>query len=143
METAVWRIILLCEKFPREGGSNGGDILDDLEKDELIKQKLKKYKSIFKQVPKDKKIFVEKLYSQAAFMEVTLNELQETINIEGAIITSTNGNGFEVTQEHPAQVSYNKMIRNYTVTIKALVDMLPEDKEEKDDLTEFLLSGKK
>lgn len=117
--------------------------MDELEKDELIKQKIKKYKTIFRHVEKDKKTFVEKLYKQAAFMEVTLDDLQQTINEEGPVIESTNGNGFEVTQEHPAQKSYNIMIRNYNNIIKTLVDMLPEDKGEKDDLTEFLLSGKK
>lgn len=124
-------------------GLIGGDKLDELDKDGLIKSKIKKYRALFKHLEKDKKILAEKLYKQAAFMEVTLDNLQQTINEEGPVIESINGNGFTTTQEHPAQKSYNTMIRNYNTVIKTLSDMLPEDTEEKDELTEFLLSGRK
>ena len=38
-----------------------------------------------------------------------------------------NGNGFNVTQEHPAQKSYNTMIGKYTAVIAKLDEMLPEE----------------
>ncbi len=109
-----------------------------INKNELIKQELLKYSEIFVNIEEDKKPFVERLYKQAAFMSATLDELQEIINTEGAVITSVNGNGFETTSEHPAQKSYNTMIKNYNATIKSLIELLPEDKNEKDELTEFL-----
>lgn len=117
--------------------------MGELEKNELIEQKVRKYKTIFRHIEKDKKTFAEKLYKQAAFMEITLDDLQETINKEGPVIESINGNGFTTTQEHPAQKSYNTMIRNYNTVIKTLVDMLPEDKDDRDELTAFLLRDKK
>ena len=76
------------------------------------------------------------------FMKITLMELQEIVNSEGAVTTGLNGNGFEVTSEHPAQKAFNTMIKNYNATIKTLVDMLPE-KEDDDEMMAFIKGGKK
>ena len=115
----------------------------NMEKNEIIKKELSKYKKIYKDVDKDRKPFTEKLYNQAAFMVATLEELQYTINEEGPVITSVNGNGFETTMEHPAQKSYNTMIKNYNATIKALIDLLPNANGGGDEFTEFLSRDKK
>lgn len=112
-------------------------ILTDLERDKLLKKNINKYKRIFKNIDEDKKTFIEKLYVEAAFMEQTLFELQERIKEEGAVKTFTNGNGFEVVQEHPASKTYNTMIRNYNGIIKTLIEHIPEDAEE-DEFTKWL-----
>lgn len=113
------------------------------EKDKLIKKEMSKYKKIFKNISEDKKPFAEKLYSRAAFMAITLDELQEEVKRDGAVIETTNGNGFKVKAEHPAQKSYNTMIKNYNATIKSLIDMLPDGEKVKgDELLDFI-SGKR
>ncbi len=108
-----------------------------MEKKKIIESEIQRYKGIFENIEEEKKPFAEKLYQQAAFMSATLKELQEKIDDEGAVIVSTNGNGFKTTQEHPAQKSYNTMIRNYNATIKSLLDLLPENQNE-DELMEYL-----
>lgn len=115
----------------------------NLQKQEDIKKEISKYKKIFKAVSDDKKPLTEKLYNQAAFMNVTLSELQNIINLEGAVIESVNGNGFKTYNEHPAQKSYNTMIKNFNATIKTLIDLLPETQQKDDELMEFLKSGAK
>lgn len=110
----------------------------DTDKDKLIKRDLSKYKKIFTGADENKKLFAEKLYTQAAFMNATLCELAETIKKEGAVITAVNGNGFETTSEHPAQKSYNAMIKNYNAAIKSLIDLLPDGRAGADELMEFL-----
>lgn len=112
------------------------------EKDKLIKKEMSKYKKIFKDIEEDKKPFAEKLYSRAAFMAVTLDELQEKVNREGAVIECKNGNGFVTKAEHPAQKSFNTMIKNYNATIKSLIDLVPNDTKEGDELLDFI-GGKK
>lgn len=112
------------------------------EKDKKIKREIAKFKKIFKSVYPKGNIFAEKLYQQAAFMSVTLDELEEKINAEGAIIKTVNGNGFEVTMEHPAAKQYNAMIKNFNATIKALADLIPDNREESDELIDFI-RGKK
>lgn len=110
------------------------------EREKEIKKDISKYKKIFKDLDGDKKIFAEKLYTQLAFMDATLKELKEQIETEGAVITGVNGNGFEVTSEHPAQKSYNAIIKNYNTVMKSLIDLLPEKQREDDELMSFIRS---
>lgn len=79
-------------------------------------------------------------------MSATLRELQIRIEEEGPIGTFVNGNGFEITQENPAQVSYNKMIKNYTTTVKSIMAELPKNEKtvgEEDELMAFLKEHRK
>lgn len=96
-------------------------------KDERIRKELRKLKALYKELPKNKQKLTEKLIANAAFMAVTLEDLQAEVNKKGAVIKQKNGNGFNVTQEHPAQKSYNTMIGKYTAVIAKLDEMLPEE----------------
>ncbi|MBQ8933919.1 MAG: hypothetical protein IJ061_06515 [Lachnospiraceae bacterium] len=72
-------------------------------------------------------------------MEQTLRKLETDIRKNGAVIETTNGNGFQVVQENPAQKTYNTMVKNYNATVRLLLDMLPESIEKTgDEFTEFL-----
>ena len=113
----------------------------DVKKDKRIKQNISKFKKIFKNVSPEKKEFVTRLYEKAAFMDATLEELQEQINEKGAVATYKNGNGFNIRSETPEQKAYNSMIKNFTAVMRTLADMAPEG-EEDDELMQFL-SGKK
>ena len=99
---------------------------------------IKNAKKILKIIDENKRSVAEKLFEKAAFMERTLDELQEQIKADGAVIRTTNGNGFEVLSEHPAQKSYNAMIGRYNALMKAIVDMIPDGKAEDDELMKFL-----
>lgn len=80
----------------------------------------------------------EKLLTRLDFMELTLDDLQDTINRIGAVIKDTNGNGFEVFQEHPATRSYNTMIGKYNALIKTVIDLLPKETAQSDELMDFI-----
>ena len=83
------------------------------------------------------------MIQQCAFMQVTLQELQETLNEDGSVELYTNGKQ-NMLKEHPASKTYNTMIKNYNSLIKQLIDMVPETTaEEKDELLDFLGNGKK
>ena len=119
----------------------------DEEKEKRIRKEKNKLKKIFKDISDDKKKLVENLIQNAAFMSVTLEDLQKKISTEGAIITAKNGNGFETVQENPAQKSYNTMINRYCSTIKQLQDLLPNSKEDNinkagEALAAFVTKGK-
>jgi PP-loop superfamily ATP-utilizing enzyme len=102
-----------------------GIVIDIPDKEIKIKRLVEKYEQMCSALDENKKKVVKKLYTEAAFMEVTLEELQARINKEGAIIETTNGNGFPVILENPAQKSYNTMIRNYNTIIKTLAEIIP------------------
>lgn len=80
----------------------------------------------------------KKLYKRICFMDKTLNELEKQVKEEGAIITTTNGNGFDVMGEHPAQKSYNTMIGRYNAMVKSLADLIPSERNKDDELMNFL-----
>ena len=121
--------------------------MDEIIKDDRIKKEINKLKRIFKDINKDKKTLCAELIRNAAFMAVTLEDLQNDIMENGAIITGTNGNGFEVVQENPAQRSYNTMINRYASIIKQLQELLPDAKTENinkagEALAAFVAKGK-
>lgn len=97
----------------------------DKSKTAAIKAEKKRIEKIFIEIPENKKKLVGKLIENAAFMEVTLQELQNEVNVFGPVIRTTNGNGFDILQESPAQKSYNVMIGKYAAVIKQLENMLP------------------
>ena len=101
---------------------------DEKTKEQRIKSEVTKLKKIFSNLDKERMVLALKLIENAAFMTVTLEDLQKQINEEGSIRTGTNGNGFETTQESPALKAYNSVMQRYTPCIKQLTDMLPDAK---------------
>ena len=89
----------------------------------------KQLEKIVKEIPEEQRVFGEKLAAEIEWMAGTLTELKNLVDEQGAVITTTNGNGFEVMTENPAQKSYNTMIKNYTAAIKQLTGFLPESAE--------------
>ena len=116
------------------------------DREKHIKAEMRMYKNMFADAPKDRQDVVNRLCKEAAFMSATLRELQIRIEEEGPIGTFVNGNGFEITQENPAQVSYNKMIKNYTTTVKSIMAEMPKNEKtvgEEDELMAFLKEHRK
>lgn len=97
-------------------------------KESRIKKEKNKIKKILSEVDESKIKLNEKLIENVAFMAVTLEDLQKQINEEGSVITAKNGNGFDVTQEHPAQKAYVAMMSKYTPAMSQLMALLPDSK---------------
>jgi hypothetical protein len=57
---------------------------------------------------------------------VTLLDLQETINREGAVSKYQNGENQWGTKKSPEVEIYNTMIKNHMTIIKQLTDLLPK-----------------
>ena len=119
----------------------------DQEKDKRIKKEKNRLKKIFSEISESKRKLAEPLIENAAFMRITLEDLQQQVNDEGAVIEAVNGNGFKTQQEHPAQKSYNVMMNRYSATIKQLTDLLPDAKTETtskagEALAAFVMKGK-
>lgn len=104
--------------------------MGELTREQRIKKEKLKLKRMLAEVPESKKKLCEKLIENAAFMGITLEDLQQTINEEGPVITAKNGNGFNITQEHPASKAYVAMMAKYTTTMNQLMDLLPDSKSE-------------
>ena len=114
------------------------------EKDKLIKAKLIKLNKIFKLIPDDRKVVVNDMIQNCAFLAVELEDLQEKIKENGSVEKYTNGAnqcGYKVSS---ASQAYNALAKTYTTAIKVLLAELDSSDRTntKDALGEFLLNKK-
>jgi glycerol-3-phosphate responsive antiterminator len=113
-----------------------------LEREERIKKEIKRLKRIFKKLGLNKKKMdaAISLIKNAAFMTITLEDLQEQINAEGVISTYKNGENQWGTKQSDEVKTYNTMIKNHSSLIKQLTDLLPPEKrkEASDGFEEFV-----
>lgn len=113
------------------------------ERDERIKKEFAKLKKLLTDIPKDKANSVESLLRNAAFMSITLDDLQDKINEIGVVSEYQNGQNQWGTKKSPEVEVYNAMIKNYMGVIKQLTDLIPNDKPiEKDELMGFVKQAK-
>lgn len=105
----------------------------DAEKVKLkrIKAEIRKLNKLFTNLDDKTKKIVRTLIENAAFMAITLDELQETINTEGCVTEYQNGANQWGTKKSPEVEVYNTMIKNHMAVMKQLTDLIP--KEFKDD----------
>ncbi|OAH60754.1 hypothetical protein AWH49_15505 [Domibacillus aminovorans] len=81
------------------------------------------------------------LIENAAFMIVTLEDLQAEINRHGAVSTYQNGENQWGTKKSPEVEIYNTMIKNHMTIMKQLTDLLPKqpiNNKEGDGFEEFV-----
>ena len=100
-------------------------ILEELDKEKRISKEVSRLKKLFKNIPKDTINAALALIRNAAFMTVTLEDLQETINREGAVSEYKNGENQFGTKKSPEVEIYNAMIKNLSSVIKQLTDLIP------------------
>lgn len=96
-------------------------------KDAKIKKEMLKLKRLFRDMEKSTMDTVSSLIKNAAFMAVTLDDLQETINLEGVMSKYQNGENQWGTKKSPEVEIYNTMIKNHMTIMKQLSDLLPKD----------------
>lgn len=112
------------------------------EKDKLIKAEKAKLNRIFNGIDEKRRKTVQRLIDNAAFMAVSLQELQEEINQKGYVSEYQNGENQWGTKKSPEVEIYNTMIKNYTTVTRQLTDLLPpEETKEDDGFDTFLNSG--
>ena len=114
--------------------------IKNIEKNKKIKKELSKLNKIFKDIPEDKKNVVKGLIENAAFMGVTLKDLQDLINSKGYTEEYQNGEHQKGIKKCPEVEIYNTMIKNYTNVIKQLMELLPKQPDDDDGFMAFVMS---
>lgn len=116
------------------------EITEDLSKEERIKQEIKKLNKIFSKIDMKTKKAVHSLIENAAFMSVTLEDLQKEIIRNGVVSEYQNGENQWGTKKSPEVEIYNTMIKNHMSIMKQLTDLLPKEeiKQEDDGFEEFV-----
>lgn len=106
----------------------------DLTKEQRIKKEIARLKRIFKDLDKNKKQIVESLIQNAAFMAVSLEELQEIINEEGYTVEYQNGENQHGTKQSDAVKTHIAMTKNHAAIIKQLSDLVPPERKKESRL---------
>ena len=117
------------------------DIAKDREKKKkrLIAAELKKLEHLFSPLSEKERDFLQPLLENAAFMRVTLDELQRQINQDGAVDSYQNG-----AAQHGVKISaniqaYNALMKTYHALMDKLLSRLPVDQRQHDGLDQFRL----
>lgn len=114
----------------------------DLDKATRIKKEISRLNKLVKKVDEKKKKAIVSLINNAAFMAVTLEDLQVEINENGVTEKYKNGaNQYGVKKSSAVEV-YNAMIKNHMQVMKQLTDLLPKEdpKNEDDGFDDFVNS---
>lgn len=98
----------------------------ELTKEERINKEIKRLTGLFKNVDRDMIKVVSALISNAAFMSITLDDLQVEINTKGCISEYQNGQNQWGTKKSPEVEIYINMIKNHTAIIRQLANLLPQ-----------------
>ena len=94
-------------------------------KEQRIKSEFSKLKKLCDGLPQNKLAVAMPLIEQAAFMRITLTDLQKEINEAGCVEEYQNGrnqSGFKVTA---ALQAYNSTVKNYAAVCERLDRILP------------------
>lgn len=115
-------------------------IKKELTKEDRIKKEINRLKKLYKDMPENTMKKVISLIENAAFMTVTLEDLQDAINKNGTISEYKNGENQYGTKKSPEVEVYNTMIKNHMGIIKQLTDLMPEkpDIKKEDDFLKIL-----
>ena len=100
-------------------------MLNNMEKDSKFYEEFTRIFKYFENLKENEKAVVLPLIQNAAFMRVTLDDLQEIIAEQGPVEQYQNGANQFGTKQSAALQSYNATMKVYAAVIKNLFGLLP------------------
>lgn len=110
-----------------------------------IKKEERRLRLIYKDVPKQQKSIIDGIIKRAAYMLITLEEMEDDLSENGYVeMFSQSEKTDPYERERPVARLYNTMNKNYQSIIKQLTDLVPkpEVKTSKDDGYDDFVSGR-
>lgn len=108
-----------------------------LSKEQLIRKEFNRLKRIYKDLDKNKLQAVAALMKNAAWMAVTLDELQAIIDVEGYVEEYQNGANQHGKKQSEAVKTHIAMTKNQASIMKVLADLAPPVKKRESKLQEL------
>lgn len=102
---------------------------NELSKQQRIKREIARLKKVFNNLDKNMLTTVGSLINRAAFMTVSLQELEEEINTNGYIAEYKNGENQFGEKQSDAVKTHLAMTKNLAVVIKQLAELVPPEKK--------------
>lgn len=100
------------------------------EKSELIKKETRRLKKIFKDLEPNKLKTVDALISRAAFITVSLQELEEQLNRDGWVEEYQNGSNQRGLKKSAAAEVHISLTKNLSTIMKQLIELVPPAQKE-------------
>ena len=100
------------------------------EKSELIKKETRRLKKIFKDLEPNKLKTVDALISRAAFITVSLQELEEQLNRDGWVEEYQNGRNQSGLKKSAAAEVHISLTKNLSTIMKQLMELVPPAQKE-------------
>lgn len=138
--------LILLRRRAHGGCPRGGGVVEagkgavfmatrkELTKEQKIRKEIARLRRVFRDLDKNKLQTVESLLRNAAFMAVSLEELQEIINEEGYVVEYQNGENQKGTKQSDAVKTHIAMTKNHASIIKQLTDLVPPEKKKESKL---------
>ena len=102
--------------------------MTEKERNNRIKEEIKRISVFFEELPENELSIISPLIQNAAFMRVTLEDLQETIARDGPVDHYQNGANQSGTKQSAALQGYIALQKTYLQTAKSLAEYLPPEK---------------
>ena len=99
--------------------------MTEKDKQKRINAEYDRLSKYFEGADANRRAVIEPLIQNAAFMRITLEEMQAAINREGVTDHYRNGQHQEGEKSSAGVQGYNAMIKNYTTVIKTLMAHVP------------------
>ena len=112
----------------------------ELTVEERVKKEAGRLRRVFRELEAGRKKATEGLIQRAAFMRVSLEDLEEDLRENGFTEEFSQGDQEPYDRERPAARIYNSMNTSYQKIIKQLADLLPKEAAKPkvgDDFEEF------
>ena len=100
-----------------------------ISKEKRISEEINRISVFFEELDQNKKAIITPLLQNASFMKVTMEDLQEIINKEGAVEAYQNGANQHGMKQSAAVQSYNAIVKNYASVVKTLYSLLPPERK--------------
>lgn len=108
------------------------------DKEARIKKEVKRLKSVFKDLDKNKLKTVDSLIHRAAFITVSLEDLEDELNEYGWTETYTNGRNQEGVKKAAAAEAHISLTKNLNAIMKQLLDLVPPAQKKESRLAEMM-----
>lgn len=120
-------------------------IYSEKERAELISKEFKRLNKSLKDLDEVKKVTLKKLFNEAAFMAVTLEEARLIIQRDGIIEEYQNGANQKGIKKAAAVEVYDKMVNTYAKVLDQINKAMPEGKslDPSEEILKFAFGGGK
>lgn len=95
------------------------------EKEKRIRKEIRRLNEIFKDLDSNKLEAVDSLIKRAAFITISLQELEVELNEKGWTEEYINGRNQKGIKKAAAAEAYNGLTKNLTAIMKQLLDLVP------------------